>query len=294
MQALQMLISSPWFWASLALSGLGGVIVAWGLRVEKLAERKLPPSDFKTDIFEDVAEEAKRGIERGWKILMTGIIFEVVAAFAISIISGLEVANLTLEARQAGKDAGDAKVVAARIGTTNAQISLQVEQLRRENEEFRIKLMPKWLKFDPWKFSDALIGKPQFEVEVLYPSNDDEPSYKLAMELKTGFSFAHWEKVIVRPISESDIMGSDSPKYPASLRNRPIRERAEGRMDVYSLSTNSKMSVNALIPTNGITIMIDALGAATSTGLHTNVPFSGWTFSENPTVPDNTLRIIVP
>jgi len=50
MQALQMLISSPWFWASLALSGLGGVIVAWGLRVEKLAERKLPPADFKTDI----------------------------------------------------------------------------------------------------------------------------------------------------------------------------------------------------------------------------------------------------
>jgi len=53
---------------------------------------------------------------------MTGIIFEVIAAFAISIISGLEVANLTLEARQAGKDAGDAKVFAAQIGITNAQL----------------------------------------------------------------------------------------------------------------------------------------------------------------------------
>ena|SRR5208283_3815908 len=110
------LISSPWFWADIALSVSGGVVVYWGLLVEKKAEKNLPPADFKPDIFEDVLAAQKREVERGWRILMAGIVIEVVAAFGVSIISGLEIADLTeksatanLEAKQAAKDAGDAK-----------------------------------------------------------------------------------------------------------------------------------------------------------------------------------------
>ena len=47
------LLSSPWFWLDIFLSISGGIIVWWGLRVEKKAENLLPPEDFKPDLFDD-------------------------------------------------------------------------------------------------------------------------------------------------------------------------------------------------------------------------------------------------
>jgi hypothetical protein len=94
-----------------------------------------------SDIFSDLVEQYRSEIERGWRILMRGIIIEVVAALGISIISGLEIADLTdksaaanLAAKQAEKDSSDAKVLVANIGTTNEQLSLQIEELRKTND----------------------------------------------------------------------------------------------------------------------------------------------------------------
>lgn len=89
------LLSSPWFWADVALSISGGLLVYLGLKLEKEAEKLIPPSDFKPDVFEDVLRPLKQKMERGWRILMTGIVLEVIAAFGISVISGLEMADLT-------------------------------------------------------------------------------------------------------------------------------------------------------------------------------------------------------
>ena len=97
MNLLMRLASSPWFWVDMALSVTGGIIVYWGLAVEKKAEKLLPPENFKpaADLYADIIQTQKSELERGWRLLMTGIVFEVVAAFGISIISGLEIAEAT-------------------------------------------------------------------------------------------------------------------------------------------------------------------------------------------------------
>jgi len=89
------LVSSPWFWLDIALSVTGGIIVWWGLKIEKRAEKLMPPESFKPDLFEDIISNQKAELDRGWRILMFGILFEVVAAFGISVISGLEIADLS-------------------------------------------------------------------------------------------------------------------------------------------------------------------------------------------------------
>lgn len=134
------LILSPWFWADIVLSVTGGIIVYWGLLVEKKAEKYIPPIDFSKDIFEDVVGTQKSELERGWRILMTGIIVEVVAALGISIMSGLEIADLTdksavanLAAKQAEKDASQSNERAANTESNSVLLSLKIEQLRSKN-----------------------------------------------------------------------------------------------------------------------------------------------------------------
>jgi len=140
MNLLLELVSSPWFWVDILLSVTGGIVVYWGLLIEKRAEKYIPPESFKPDIFEDVVAAQKSELQRGWRILMTGIILEVVAALGISIISGLEVADLkdktaaaNRESKIAGKDAALANERAANLESTNLQMSVQVEGLRSNN-----------------------------------------------------------------------------------------------------------------------------------------------------------------
>jgi len=142
------LVSSPWFWADIILSISGGLIVAWGLAVENKAEKKIPPPDFRPDIFADIAEAQKREVERSWKILMTGIVFEVVAAFGISVISGLEIADLkdksaaaTLEAKQAAKQAGEANERAAKFDADRVMVEKEAEEIRGTNFVLQAKLL---------------------------------------------------------------------------------------------------------------------------------------------------------
>jgi hypothetical protein len=101
MNLIVQLVCSPWFWVSVFLSISGGIVVAWGLAVEKQAEKLMPPDNFKPDVFYDIVKVIKKKEERGWKILMTGIVMEVVAALLVSIISGLEVAGLNQKAEDA-------------------------------------------------------------------------------------------------------------------------------------------------------------------------------------------------
>jgi hypothetical protein len=83
------LISSGWFWLELFIAVIGGVIYFWGHWIERRAERFLPPESFRDDIFGDIVLRYKTEMERGWKILMFGIAFEVIAAFAITVSAGL-------------------------------------------------------------------------------------------------------------------------------------------------------------------------------------------------------------
>jgi hypothetical protein len=132
------LISSPWFWLDVALSISGGIFVWRGLVIEKRAEKLLPPENFKPDIFADIVDQYRSEIERGWHILMRGIIIEVVAALGISVISGLEIANLTDKSAAANKEAGAAMVYAANSSSNSVALSKQVAGLNKEAADARI------------------------------------------------------------------------------------------------------------------------------------------------------------
>lgn len=165
------LISSPWFWADIVLSVIGGALVYWGLLIEKRAEKHIPPADFHHDIFKDVVASQKSKLERGWRILMTGIVVEVVAALGISVISGLEIADLTeksavanLEAKPAGKDAADAKLLAANTESNNLVLRARVELLQAR----RISIEQEK------KFIEILKNSPKFPVKVFVGTRDGE------------------------------------------------------------------------------------------------------------------------
>ena len=104
------LISSGWFWADVVLSVVGGVLVFWGLKLEKDAEPKE-----NLDAFVDDIKCRKLRARLGWRLLMWGVAIEVVAALGISVISGLE----------------------------NAEANLASEKLKQSNLELQIKLQPR-------------------------------------------------------------------------------------------------------------------------------------------------------
>ena len=91
-----------------AFSISGGLVVWWGLVIENRAEKRMPGENPDDDIFADIIAKQKRELKRGWRILMTGIVMEVVAALAVSVISGLENAALNEEAGTARKVSGEA------------------------------------------------------------------------------------------------------------------------------------------------------------------------------------------
>lgn len=132
MSLLIKLIESPWFWLDVVLSVLGGILVWRGLKIEKDAEKLLPPENFKSDIFGDIVEKYKAEIERGWRILMRGVIIEVVAALGISIISGLEIAELNAKAEQAEETAGKANVLASSNEVQVAIFSIKLIELAHQ------------------------------------------------------------------------------------------------------------------------------------------------------------------
>ena len=135
------MISSGWFWAEVALSISGGLIVWYGLRIEKRAERKLSPADLSPEVFQDGILTLKRELERGWRILMTGIVVEVVAAFGITVLSGLEVAALNDEAAK------------ARLRVAELETKLRHRQIRSEDRQ---------------KFVALLANAPKGKVEVTF------------------------------------------------------------------------------------------------------------------------------
>jgi hypothetical protein len=121
------MVSSPWFWADVALGVSGGLVVWWGLKVEKAGEKLLPPSDFRPDMYDDIVQIAKRKMERGWRILMIGIVFEVVAALGISVISGLEIADLSDQTAIANHEAKQAENNAALAESNNLVLRLKLQ-----------------------------------------------------------------------------------------------------------------------------------------------------------------------
>src|SRR5437867_1249925 len=183
MNLILKLVSSPWFWIDVALSISGGIVVYWGLKVEKKAERYLPPSDFGKDIFDDILTLQKKELDRGWRILMTGIIMEVVAALLISVISGLEIADLQSKTAAANKLAGLANERASSNELARAELEKQIAPRRLSGEQ-RSKLI---------KFLSAM---PSEKVVIVYGAMDSEAK-DFANDFETAFKESGWEPFLI-------------------------------------------------------------------------------------------------
>jgi hypothetical protein len=191
------LISSPWFWADIVLSVSGGVIVYWGLIVEKKAEKNLPPEDFNPDIFEDILALQKKEVERGWRILMTGIVVEVVAALGISVISSLEIANLT---------------------DKSVSLSFKVEELRQANDEIEAKQIRSITLQQRDKFINLVKNYPKCPVRVFIQSEEWETKI-FAQQIRemlddAGYGFKNGKDIEKVDVASTFSIGSQARYTP--------------------------------------------------------------------------------
>ena len=144
---------------------------------------------------------------------MTGIIIEVVAAFAISVISGLEVADLTLEARQAEIVAGQANEQAANTYSNSLVLQKQVldsSNRLAETESFaaRIRMSlitSSWMYFDDKKFVADLKDKPKGGV-VIFVRPNDEDALLLAVKFEQALKQAGWSASDPKPIDADELL----------------------------------------------------------------------------------------
>jgi len=117
----------------------------------------------------------------GFSLLFIGLAIELGGSFSSEVLQSKE--NAELE-------------------STNVQLSLRVEELRKANDDLEILLQPKWTRFDERAFTNSLIGKPSMTVEVVIPP-DDNHAFKLGLEICHGLFIAAWD-MQMRYIDESD------------------------------------------------------------------------------------------
>ncbi len=144
--------------------------------MEKAAEKKEYFGAFTDDV-----KLLKLKAQRGWRLLMIGIVVEVVAALGISVISGLEIADLTdksaaanLEAKQAGKDAADAKVLAENIGITNAQLVATNLMLAKTIIDLNARQIRFITPEEVTNFIELTKNYPPFPVKIFTEGNEHE------------------------------------------------------------------------------------------------------------------------
>jgi hypothetical protein len=85
------LISSPWFWVDAFFSIVGGIIVWYGLVLEKSSEI---PERF--EAFTEQEKTRRSTANKGAMLVRVGIIVEVISALGISVLSGLQMADSDL------------------------------------------------------------------------------------------------------------------------------------------------------------------------------------------------------
>jgi len=125
-------ICSPWFWVDVFFGSAGAWIVVRGLKLESRAEKFTPPENFNPDIFADIIARQKALMDRGQKLVVAGCVIEAIAAFILSVISGLEIVGANETAAAALLQAGVATNRTAQIEQTNLLIRSNVATLEAE------------------------------------------------------------------------------------------------------------------------------------------------------------------
>jgi len=70
---------------------VGGILVFWGLRIEKMAENDLSP-----DIFSEEEKSRRLKAKRGWKLLMLGVFIEILVAGFFAAKDGWEIREVQI------------------------------------------------------------------------------------------------------------------------------------------------------------------------------------------------------
>jgi hypothetical protein len=203
MNSLIKLVSDPWFLVTVFVSVIGALVVLWGLKIGGDAEKLLPPTDFKEDIFGDIVKRYKAKMDFGHEIIMVGVAIEAICALAVCIISGLENADLkdkstasNLEAKQAEIIAGQANERAAKIESNNLVLQANLLELEAKTKARRITLEQKE------EFIKITKNYPKIPVKVCVGMADSE-TLVYADQIRdmldaAGFGFTNKAEGIVR------------------------------------------------------------------------------------------------
>ncbi|MBI5774303.1 MAG: hypothetical protein HZA89_11240 [Verrucomicrobia bacterium] len=191
------LISSPWFWLDVVLSIVGGILVFWGLKLEKMAE-----SDEYLDAFVDGVKSKKLQAQRGWRILMTGIVVEVVAALGVSIISGLEIAVLNEKSKQLEATnlvlRSNVLVLESQIAETKTSV-VKVEPLKQPIgfASATVRIRVHGTNLNPSLTSNAYIKNNP--AALLFSASTDSAAHVLlvAESFKSGFNQSKWNEYVL-------------------------------------------------------------------------------------------------
>jgi hypothetical protein len=122
-------ISSPWFWVDVFFNVVGAAVVFIGLRIGASAERLIPPTDFKPDIFADLVTRYRALMDRGHRIVMVGVAIEAVCGFLLCVIAGFAVADSSEKTASALLQAKNAGLLAAEVQQTNLVLRSTVAAL---------------------------------------------------------------------------------------------------------------------------------------------------------------------
>jgi hypothetical protein len=172
MRVISILIASPSFWVFLVVNVFGGSVVALGLWGEGHAERKVFP-EIPGDLVPHLTEskERKRCKRFFERLVLFGVVFEVIAAVVTTVVSSIEVAQLNREA---------------------ADTRAEAEQLRKANIELNARLNPRRItaeQLNNFKFLTEDIPKIPIKIATVSAS---EPM-TFAHDLREMFSFARFK-----------------------------------------------------------------------------------------------------
>jgi hypothetical protein len=113
------------------------------------------------------------GLADGW-ILVIGLAMEYWGHRGETGILDSNNAALYDDAKQAEKDAGGLKLIAARMGVTNSQLSLRIEELRQQNDALEAKQIRIITPENRDKFIGLLKNYPKCPVRIFIESNERE------------------------------------------------------------------------------------------------------------------------
>lgn len=113
-------------------------------------------------------------------------------------------------------------------------------------------------RIDRRKFAEAIAGKPTFNAEIVFASEDQE-SYDFGLQFKWALDAAKWNVIGIREMNEEDV-----PESPFKNTDKPMSYRATFGFGGVAFIVANVAGLNAPTDTPHLTVLREALAASTT------------------------------